>query len=88
VLAATQDYLANQDTLGLWTDECCDTSDPTAETKSSTLYESFNAWKEKRGEKAPSTVRFTGQLEGRFRRERSTRTGHMIFLGIALKHAD
>jgi putative DNA primase/helicase len=88
ILSATQDYLDAQDTLGLWLDERCDTTDPTAEEKSSALYESFRAWKEARGEKAPSTVRFTGQLEGRFRRQRSSRTGHMVFLGIGLKHAN
>jgi putative DNA primase/helicase len=82
VLSATQDYLDAQDTLGLWLAERCDTTDPTAETNSSTLYASFKAWKDARGERAPSTVRFSGLLEQRFRKER--RGGMVRFLGIRL----
>jgi putative DNA primase/helicase len=85
VTSATDDYLAMQDTLGLWLDENCDTSDPTVETRSGELYANFTDWKYSRGERAPSQVRFTAQLEQRFRRERDTRTGHMIFHGVRLK---
>ena len=83
VQAATADYLDTQDTLGLWLAECCDTSDPTAETKSSTLYDSFRAWKDRRGEKAPSTVRFSGLLEPRLRKE--ARAGYVWYQGVTLK---
>jgi P4 family phage/plasmid primase-like protien len=82
VLAATQDYLDSQDTLGLWLDERC-ISDPTAETQSSVLYNDFKTWKEARGERVPSTVRFSGQLEQRFRKER--RGGVAWFAGVALR---
>jgi putative DNA primase/helicase len=85
VLTATQDYLDTQDTIGLWLAECCDATDPTAETKSSVLYNSFKAWKEARGERAPSTVRFSGLLEQRFPKE--ARAGYVWFHGVALKGA-
>lgn len=88
VTAATVDYLDSQDTLGLWLAEKCATAGPTTETSSSTLYDSFKVWKERRGERPPSQVRFSGQLEARYRRERSSRTGHMVFIGLGLKHAD
>jgi putative DNA primase/helicase len=83
VLAATSDYLNSQDTLGLWLAECCDTSDPTAETRSSSLYESYRAWKEGRGERAPSTVRFSALLEARHHKE--LRGGFVRFQGVALR---
>jgi putative DNA primase/helicase len=83
VLMATEDYFNGQDTIGLWLAERCDTSDATAETKSSTLYESFRAWKEGRGEKAPSTVRFSGLLQQRF--PKAPRGGYVWFRGVTLK---
>jgi putative DNA primase/helicase len=85
VLTATEDYLATQDTFGLWLAECCDSSDPTAETKSGVLYGSFKAWKEHRGEHAPSTVRFSEQLEQRFPKE--PRAGCVWYRGVSLKAA-
>lgn len=84
VIGATADYLESQDTLGLWIGEDCDTSDPTAETRSSGLYASFRQWKETRGERAPSQVRFSAQLEARFRKARQG-SGHIVFSGIGLK---
>jgi putative DNA primase/helicase len=86
VTGATNEYLAMQDTLGLWVDEACVTNDPAAETQSSVLYRSFRSWKEKRGERPPSTVRFSAQLEQRFRKER--RGGLVRFLGIQLRAPD
>jgi putative DNA primase/helicase len=82
VLAATADYLDSQDTLGLWINERCSTA-PTAETQSSVLYSDFKSWKESRGERVLSTVRFSGQLEQRFRKER--RAGLIYFTGVALR---
>jgi putative DNA primase/helicase len=83
VIAATEDYLTGQDTLGLWLDERCDATDPSAETQSSTLYASYKAWKEGRGERPLSHTRFSGQVEGRFRKDR--RGGVVRFQGITLK---
>ncbi len=85
VLSATKDYLDSMDTLGLWLDECCDTSDPTVETRSSTLYGSFSAWKEGRGEHAPSNVRFSALLESRHAKER--RGGNVWFRGLRLRES-
>ena len=84
VLAATDDSLTSQDTLGLWLDEACNTSDPEAATRSSALYSRFRDWKESRGERATSQVRFSGQLEARFRKAREG-SGHVMFYGVSLK---
>jgi hypothetical protein len=72
-----------QDTLGAWIDEECITTDAGARTASGALYERFRAWKETRGERAPSMVRFSGQLEQRFTKHRQA--GGVVFTGIALK---
>ena len=82
VTDATEDYLLAQDTLGEWIAQACDTSDHEAETPSSELYTAFHRWKERRGERAPSTVRFSSQLQARFRKER--RSGIVRFQGIRL----
>jgi putative DNA primase/helicase len=82
VTGATEDYLLAQDTLGEWIAQACDTSDHEAETPSSELYTAFHRWKERRGERAPSTVRFSSQLQARFRKER--RSGIVRFQGIRL----
>ena len=83
VTRATAEYLASQDSLGAWVDEDCLVDDPAAETHSSVLYGAFRAWKEQRGERALSQVRFTWQLEQRFKRER--RGGVVRFQGIRLR---
>jgi phage/plasmid-associated DNA primase len=83
-LAATRDYLEAQDVLGLWVDERCDTSDPTAATRSSALYTAFRRWKEARGEGVPSQVRFSGQLEQRFSKGRDA-GNYVVFNGIHLR---
>jgi putative DNA primase/helicase len=86
VTGATDDYLASQDTLGMWIEEQCDVSDQAAETRSRELYKAFHAWKERRGERPPSEVRFSGQLEQRFRKER--RGGVVRFAGIQLREPE
>jgi putative DNA primase/helicase len=86
VARATAEYLASQDTLGAWIDEDCLVDDPTAETPSSVLYGAFRMWKEKRGERALSQVRFSSQLEQRFTKDR--RGGVVRFMGIQLRAPD
>ncbi len=84
VTLATDDYLDMQDSLGLWLAERCDGSDPAAQARSSVLYGNYHSWKELRGEKPPSQMRFSGQLEQRFSKGRET-SGHVIFHGLSLR---
>jgi len=84
IVAATKDYLDTQDTLGLWLDECCSTADRYAKARSSLLYEHFRQWKDARGERAPSQVRFSAQLEERFEKGRDSQNS-VVFLGLSLK---
>lgn len=83
VRGATDEYLAAEDTLGAWIDEACITSDPDARTTSSALYKSFRAWKDRRGERAPTQKRFSAQLEQRYRKKRTG--GNVWFFGIQLR---
>jgi putative DNA primase/helicase len=83
VRAATEDYLSGQDTLGLWLDERCDTTDPSAEAQASSLYHDYKTWKNGRGERPLSQIRFSGQLEGRYPKGR--RGGVIRFQGLTLK---
>lgn len=86
VTSATEDYLATHDALGEWLAQACLTADPEAWCESARLYASYKAWRERRGERVPSLVRFSGQLEQRFRKVR--RGGHVRFSGIELRDAD
>ena len=62
VTAASRDYMAEQNDLGLWLSECC-TQKPGATATRAESYSSFSQWKEKQGEHAPSNKSFTQRLE-------------------------
>jgi putative DNA primase/helicase len=80
---ATEDYLATEDLVARWIDECCVTG-PSFSSPVADLYLSFHDWCTKNGETACSQKRFSLNLEeGKFLRERSAAT--RIFRGIALK---
>lgn len=87
VMDATAEYLAAEDTLGTWIDECCSTKDASAKTRSSVLYGGFRAWKEARGERAPSQVRFSAQMEQRFVKE-SGANHCRVFQGIRFREPE
>jgi putative DNA primase/helicase len=53
VRAASADYMATNDDVGLWLDECCNLGHDYAEGAGD-LYASFRYWKQERGEHAPS----------------------------------
>lgn len=53
VRAASNDYMADNDDLALWMDECCEIA-VDAQCKAGDAYASFSAWKKSRGEHAPS----------------------------------
>ncbi|MBI4471825.1 MAG: hypothetical protein HY646_04095, partial [Acidobacteria bacterium] len=64
VLAATSEYLAEEDTFELWLSECC-LRGPDYEEPVAWLYESHRQWKLGRGEQAPGQKTFSGRLKDR-----------------------
>lgn len=53
VEAASRDYMAEHDDIGMWIEECCETMSH-LKARSSDLYASFRRWKQSRGEHEPS----------------------------------
>lgn len=53
VEAASRDYMAEHDDIGMWMEECCETMSH-LKARSSDLYASFRRWKQARGEHEPS----------------------------------
>lgn len=64
VLAATDAYLASEDTVAAWIEECC-VRDPDGWESQGDLYASYKAWAEKAGEFAGLRKTFTTKLETR-----------------------
>jgi putative DNA primase/helicase len=64
VVAATTEYLANEDTLAAWLEECCEL-DPNAFASRTTLFASWKAWTERSREHTGSATRFYERLETR-----------------------
>lgn len=85
VTAASKDYMAEQNDLELWIDECCDRV-PTASASAAAAYTSFAKWKEASGEHAPSKKSFSQRLERLFNK-RHTRTGN-VFDGLLVNTSD
>jgi putative DNA primase/helicase len=80
---ATEDYLASEDALGRWLEECC-VQERNLSASSTALYKSWREWCKKNGEPEDSQKRFSQNLEARgFARERSAVM--RAFRGIALK---
>lgn len=64
VTDATDDYLAAEDAVGLWIEECCGLG-KAAEDGASALYESWTKWAENNGERPGSQRHFGQRLEDR-----------------------
>ena len=64
VRLATEDYLEQEDSVGAWLAECCET-DANAWTASATLWESWTQWAQARGEFVGSTKRLSERLSSR-----------------------
>jgi putative DNA primase/helicase len=77
---ATAEYLAAEDAIAQWLDECCDKS-TTAQTEVRTLYASWSKWCERTGEFAGTQKSFSQALEDRGYQKR--RFGHAMRAGIA-----
>lgn len=83
VRAATSDYFAQEDAIGLWLEEACE-RDLQAAASSSDLFESWCAWAVAAGEETGSQKRLSQALEARgFRRKRGAR-GRIAFAGLRL----
>jgi putative DNA primase/helicase len=61
---ATDEYLASEDAIGRWLEECC-IRDPSAWTGTADLYGSWKTWAENNGEFLGSVKRFVRMLEAR-----------------------
>jgi putative DNA primase/helicase len=79
VTAASQEYMAEQNDLELWLNECCKQG-PGITGKSNELYQSFSQWKQKNGEHAPSVKSFSQRLERTHKKIKVS--GGMVFQGV------
>ena len=86
VLAATAEYLEQQDALGIWLEECCEVH-PHWTAKSSTLYASYKAHSERSGEFAIPMKRWVAAMEGKGFTSKKVKAG-MLYSGIRVKPDD
>ncbi|MCZ8165769.1 phage/plasmid primase, P4 family [Silanimonas sp.] len=84
VRAASADYLADNDDLALWLEECVERR---GEAKASDLYASFRRWKESRGEHAPSQTTFGQRISVLPGVSKRTSNG-VRYAGLALKEGE
>jgi putative DNA primase/helicase len=83
VKGATEDYLAAEDLLAGWIEECCETG-PNYSSPVAALYGSFCEFCTRNGENAGSQKRFSQNLEARkFTRVRTS--GIRLFRGVDIK---
>lgn len=82
VVAATRNYMADQDVFGSWLADCCRVGN-VGSCQSSVLYKSYAAYCEAAGEFVVSQKRFSDSLESRDFRKRRTAAGS-LFDGIVL----
>jgi putative DNA primase/helicase len=84
VRQATDAYLAEEDTIGKWLDECCGV-DPCYTDYSADLYASWVKWCDPVGERPGSQKRFSHALMDRGFRPTRDNVGKRQFSGIALR---
>lgn len=83
VLAATEEYLEQQDSIGAWIDECCEQGNAYTSRRGD-LYKSFKAWAERTGEFPLPQKRWVAAIETRGIRAR-TRDGIALCDGLRVK---
>jgi putative DNA primase/helicase len=86
VQKATELYLESEDTLTLWTDECCE-KEVAAWEKSSDLFDSWKEWADRAAEYVGSQKRFVQALEAKGFKQQRKNKGRG-FLGVRLKEKD
>jgi putative DNA primase/helicase len=87
VRTATDDYLAEEDTIGRWIEECC-LVDKQRRTTSSRLYASWKVWTENSGERTGSKKAFGQSLSARGFQAVGSGGGSRGFVGIAVNEGD
>jgi len=85
VKAATADYMAAEDSMQQWIDECCDIG-RAYQTTSEAAFQSWKLWADRSGEHAGSQRKFSQRLEDRGFDKTRTRTGR-IFFGLAVRES-
>lgn len=80
VLAATEEYLEQQDALAAWMEECCEVS-PSASARRGDLYRSYKSWSERASEYALPQKRWIAAMESRGFLT-ATRDGYPMYKGI------
>lgn len=86
VRAATDDYLAAEDALALWMEECAE-EDANAFETTSDLFTSWKAWAERTGEHVGTRKSFSARLEERGLRWQRTKHARG-FWGLRIKRHD
>jgi len=81
VAKASKEYMSENNDLDLWIAECCKQSAGAIDLSSS-LYDSFSAWKERQGEHAPSAKSFSQRLERSYNKRRSGRGIEFVGLRV------
>jgi putative DNA primase/helicase len=84
VVSASQAYFAEEDRIGLWLDECCETGSGYS-APSSTLFTSWKYWAESANEPVGSHKGFSQSLEERGFDKKRDNTGKVMFLGLRQK---
>jgi putative DNA primase/helicase len=82
VTDATKEYLADENVLQTWLDECC-IRDPKATTLSGRVYRDWKVWSEERNEFTGSNKAFTARLEGLGFQRHRTNSG-IVWHGLKL----
>lgn len=82
VKAATGDYRAEQDVLGLFLADCC-VFDPELEVQATSLFTRFRSWCDANNERATNQTRFGRQLTERGFSTKRTKNG-VVRIGIGL----
>jgi P4 family phage/plasmid primase-like protien len=84
VVAATDEYLEQEDQFVNWIAECCDVGDLLSHT-AKPLYESYRKWAEGAGEWAINQKRWAQQMQSRGYESHRTKNG-MMYRGIKVRY--
>jgi putative DNA primase/helicase len=82
VLAASKEYRAEQDQIGNFIEECCNTGNPEYEYKAAEVYKIYRKWCDESGERPKSQTYFGRDMKQRFDSKKKN-TG-AIYQGIEI----
>jgi putative DNA primase/helicase len=83
VKAATDEYLASEDAISRWLDDCC-SRDRREATLLAALYSSWSGWAERVGERVGSAKQLAQELASRGFERRRTESGYEL-IGLKIK---